>query len=94
MKPTELLIFPETGFVRIPQILEVIPIGESTWWKWVKSGKAPAPVKLGPRTTARTAESIRSLIEDLKECSEEAVDILDNPRELDSNSAELDGQDG
>lgn len=94
MKPTELLIFPETGFVRIPQILEVIPIGESTWWKWVKSGKAPAPVKLGPRTTAWTAESIRSLITDLKESSPETIDLQDIPRELEDTTADQDGQNG
>lgn len=94
MKPTELLIFPETGFVRIPQILEVIPIGESTWWKWVKSGKAPAPVKLGPRTTAWTAESIRSLIEELKEHSPETVELQNSPREQGTTMADQDGQNG
>jgi prophage regulatory protein len=54
---------PETGFVRIRQILAVYPIGRSTWWAGVKSGRFPRPVKLGPRTTAWRVEDIRRLLE-------------------------------
>ncbi len=54
---------PKTGFVRLPQILAIIPVGKSTWWAGVKSGKFPKPVKLGARTTAWRAEDIRELIE-------------------------------
>lgn len=55
---------PETGLVRLSQILEVIPVSKSTWWAGVKSGRYPQPVyHLGPRITAWKAESIRSLIE-------------------------------
>ena len=27
------------------------PCSAATWWRWVSSGAAPAPVKLGPNTT-------------------------------------------
>ena len=54
---------PLTGFVRLPTILEHFPVGRSTWWAGVKSGKYPTPVKLGPQTTAWRAEDIRALIE-------------------------------
>ena len=53
---------PETGFVRLPAILRSIPVSRSTWWAWVKSGKAPAGRKLGPRITAWKVEDIRNLI--------------------------------
>ena len=54
---------PETGLVRINQILEVIPVSKSTWWNGVKSGRYPRPVHhLGPRITAWHVEDIRSLI--------------------------------
>lgn len=53
---------PETGFLRLPQVLSIIPIGKSTWWLWVRTGKAPAPVKLGPRVTVWRVEDIRSMI--------------------------------
>jgi len=55
----------QTGFVRLPQILAVIPIGKSTWWAGVKSGKYPQPVKLGINTTAWKAEDIHALIKKL-----------------------------
>jgi predicted DNA-binding transcriptional regulator AlpA len=56
---------PETGYLRLPQILRFIPIGKSTWWKWVAEGKAPKPVKLGVKTTAWKVEDIRALIREL-----------------------------
>lgn len=63
---------PETGYLRLPQIIgrpeadppipAVIPVGKSTWWAGVRSGRYPKPVKLGPRTTAWRVEDIRALI--------------------------------
>jgi predicted DNA-binding transcriptional regulator AlpA len=54
---------PQTGFVRLPQVLSLFPVGRSTWWAGVKSGKYPSPVKISPRCTAWKAEDIRALIE-------------------------------
>lgn len=53
---------PATGFVRLPQILAHVPVGKSTWWTWVKSNKAPQPVKLAERVTAWRAEDIHDFI--------------------------------
>jgi len=57
--------FPETGYVRVKQILNVIPVSKSTWWDGVKSGRFPQSIKLGPRITVWKAEDIRNLIDDL-----------------------------
>jgi prophage regulatory protein len=54
---------PETGFLRLPSILKIYPIGRSTWWQGVKDGKFPKPIKLGKRTTAWRVEDIKALIE-------------------------------
>ena len=66
---------PETGFVRLPQIIgrkstnddsgtpALFPVSASTWWAGVRSGRFPKPVKLGPRTTAWRVEDVRALIE-------------------------------
>ncbi len=64
---------PEIGFLRLryiigdsksdPPIPAIIPVCASSWWAGVKSGIYPAPVKLGPNTTAWTVESIMELIE-------------------------------
>ena len=53
---------PEAGFLRLSQILKIIPVGKSTWWAGVKSGRFPKPVKLGIRTTAWKVEDIKQLI--------------------------------
>jgi prophage regulatory protein len=54
---------PETGFVRLSGILRIFPVSKSTWWEMVRTGKAPRPVKLGPRITAWRVQEIRALIE-------------------------------
>lgn len=56
---------PATGFVRIKQILHLIPVSPSTWWAGVASGKYPPAIKLGARTTVWRAEDIHALIETL-----------------------------
>ncbi len=56
-------ILPETGFVRLPQILSLIPISRSAWWAGVREGKFPQGIKLGSKTTVWRAEDIRNLIE-------------------------------
>lgn len=53
---------PPEGFVRLPQVLHVLGIGKTSFWDGVKTGRFPAPVKLGPRTTAWKVEDIRALI--------------------------------
>ena len=58
-KPT----LPETGFLRVSEIIKFIPIGKSTWWAGVKSGKYPKQVKLGRQTAAWRVEDIKALIE-------------------------------
>ena len=63
---------PETGFLRISQILgdpsqgipPVIPVGKTCWWEGVKSGRFPRPVKIGQgRGTFWRVEDIRALID-------------------------------
>jgi len=56
---------PKEGFVRLSSIIAPdgpIPVGKSTWWKGVKSGCFPKPVKLG-RATMWRVEDIRDLID-------------------------------
>jgi prophage regulatory protein len=53
---------PEQGYVRLSTVLAVFPVGRSTWWAGVKTGRYPAPVKLGPRVTAWRVSDIRDLL--------------------------------
>ena len=56
---------PTYGFLRLPQILEIFPVGKSSWWEGCRTGRYPKPVKLGPRTTVWRAEDIAALVERL-----------------------------
>lgn len=69
---------PEFGYLRLPQIIgnpkadppipAIIPVGKSTWWAGVKSGRYPKPIKtLGDRITAWSVEDIRAFVEKHKE---------------------------
>jgi len=81
------ICLPETGFVRLNQIIgdlknkppipAIIPVSKSTWWAGVKSGRFPKPVKLGPRITVWRVEDIRQLIQTIENDSTEASDGLD-----------------
>lgn len=60
------IALPETGLLRLSSILAPagpIPVGKSTWWDGVRSGRYPKPVKLGPRVTAWRVEDIRALMQ-------------------------------
>lgn len=71
MKVTRMLetrfVLPETGFLRLSQVLTVIPLGPTCWWEGVKSGRFPKPIKLSVRCTAWKVEDIRALIKTLSE---------------------------
>jgi prophage regulatory protein len=64
---------PATGYLRLRQIIgdekseppvpALIPIGKSSWWNGVRTGRYPASCKLGPRTTAWRVEDILALVE-------------------------------
>jgi predicted DNA-binding transcriptional regulator AlpA len=69
---------PETGFVRLTQVLTVIPIGKTCWWEGVRSGRFPKAIKLSARCTVWKAEDIHTLI---KRLSEKTPDQGSNPGE-------------
>ena len=39
-------------FLRLPQVLERVPVSKSTWWKGIRDGIFPKGIKLSTRTTA------------------------------------------
>ncbi len=56
---------PETGFLRLRQVLQFIPIGATRWYEGVKRGEFPAPVSLGARAKGYRVADIRALIDRL-----------------------------
>ena len=61
---------PETGFIRLPVVLSVIPISKSSLYAGIKKGVYPAPVKLSERTSAWRVEDIRAFIEEKSQSQE------------------------
>ena len=59
----------EDFFLRLPQVLELIPISKSAWWQGCKDGRFPKPIKLGPRTSAWRSSDIDALVEQLSQQS-------------------------
>ncbi|MDD2743003.1 MAG: transcriptional regulator [Rhodocyclaceae bacterium] len=65
---------PESGFLRLPQIIgdikrgipALIPISKSAWWAGCKTGRYPKPIKLGSRTTVWRVDAVRALIASAK----------------------------
>ena len=51
------------GYLRLRQVLKIFPVSSATWWRGVKDGSFPKPVKLTERTTAWRVEDIHQLIE-------------------------------
>jgi len=50
-----------------PPIAAIIPISKSSWWKGVKEGKYPQPIKLGPRMTAWRTSDVLAFIASFEE---------------------------
>ena len=48
------------GMLRLPNVLSLVGVSRSTWWKLVREGHAPEPVKLTARCTAWRAADIAS----------------------------------
>jgi len=63
-------LIPEEGFLRLRNIIgdrtagipAIVPVSRSTWWEGVRTGRFPAPIKLGPRTTVWKAADIRAFV--------------------------------
>jgi predicted DNA-binding transcriptional regulator AlpA len=53
--------FPPTGFFRLPTVLALIPVGRSTWWAGIRTGRFPPPVHVG-RSAMWRVEDIKALI--------------------------------
>lgn len=56
--------FPETGFIRVKDILQFIPVCRQTWWHLVSEGCLPEPLHWGKKFCVWHASDIRNVIAD------------------------------
>ena len=55
---------PQVGYIRLKEVLAIIPVSKSTWYKGIADGRYPKPTKrLGSRIAAWDVNDIRSLLE-------------------------------
>lgn len=62
---TSIAKLPESGFVRLAAVIAPcgpIPVSRSTWFQWIREGKAPKPVMLSARVSAYRVSDIHALI--------------------------------
>lgn len=57
---------PSGQYVRLNQILRMIPVSKSTWYRGIKSGIYPKPVRISTRASAWKMEEIIRCLESLE----------------------------
>ena len=56
----EPVTIPATGYIRVSQLIKIIPFSASTIWRKAKKGDFPKPVKLSEQITAWRVEDIKA----------------------------------
>jgi prophage regulatory protein len=55
----------DLGYIREPGVLELLPIGATSFRRGVREGRYPAPVLVAPRTKAWRVVDIKNLLTQL-----------------------------
>lgn len=50
---------PDAAHVRLPIVATLYATSPSNVWRWVKDGRIPQPIKLGPQTTVWNVGQLR-----------------------------------
>ena len=67
MNKADTPIVPTTGFLRLKQVLQFIPIGKTAWYAGIKEGRFPKPIQLSARTAVYRAQDIAALIDKISQ---------------------------
>ncbi|MBS1130701.1 MAG: Prophage regulatory [Proteobacteria bacterium] len=57
---------PGSAYVRLPVVLSLFPCSRATFWRWVKSGRVPAPKKMGDRISVWSVDEIRQTLKKIE----------------------------
>ncbi len=52
----------DARLLRLADVLKRVPVGRSTWFAGIASGRFPKPVKLGPKTSAWRSGDIDRIV--------------------------------
>lgn len=64
---------PLSGFLRLEQVLQLIPVSKATWWNGCRTGQFPKPYKLAPRITAWKVSDIQRYIDEIEQSRNKCV---------------------
>ena len=67
MQNSDLNTLPDYAYLRLQQVLAIIPVSRSAWYAGIHAGKYPPPVKLGVRTSVYKLVDIKKLLSDIGE---------------------------
>ncbi len=57
---------PDSAYVRLPVVLAIFGCSRATWYRWVKSGRVPAPKKLSSRIAVSQVGSLRGCLKNFE----------------------------
>ena len=58
---------PPTGFVGWEVLRQYVPVSRATWWRGVKDGRYPKPLKLSANRTVWSCEAIHAFFASLQQ---------------------------
>jgi len=53
----------EIGFLKLSEVLDIIPVSKATWYNGIRIGIYPEPIKLNVRSSAWRVSEIKKLCE-------------------------------
>ena len=57
-------------FYRVSELSELLSIGKSTIWAWVKAGRFPKPIQISSRMTVWTEDSLQHWLSEKGQANE------------------------
>lgn len=58
---------PDFGFMRLPQVLQVIPVSSATWYNGIRAGRFPKGVRITGNTVGWRVQDIKALVRKIEE---------------------------
>jgi predicted DNA-binding transcriptional regulator AlpA len=58
---------PEFGFLRLNDVLRIIPVSKTTWYNGVRSGRFPKGIRLSQNIVVWRVEDIKNLVKKIEE---------------------------
>lgn len=62
LSPTDLAGLPDDSLIPQADVLSIVRISRTSWYRGVKEGRYPRPIELGPRMNRWRMGDIRGLI--------------------------------